>query len=306
MRAQSVKLVLRLVTVAALAGAALAVVAPGPAVAAGVPCQRSYTDEADVAIPNPGFTTAPEIDVPDDGLVVTDVDVAVNITHPEDVDLELFLDSHAPDASFRHGNRLVNRDGAFGDNYTGTVFDDEATTPVSWSDAPFTGRFKPDRPLSVHDGDVGGFYRLVLQDDDGFAGTNGTLLDWSLTFRYQSCDFDSDGVEDHADSCLGVTAHTATGCPLTTRTVTAKYKHGAFKGALASPVAGCTAGQGVTIWKSRSGADKVVGMATTLSDGSYKLKRAKHVGRYYATSGRVAVTDVAECPAVQSATFRIR
>jgi hypothetical protein len=62
----------------------------------------------------------------------------------------------------------------------------------------------------------------------------------------------------------------------------------------------------VTIWKVRSGVDKRVGTATSRSDGLYKLARAKRAGRYYATSPRVVVTDVAECPAVQSTTFRIR
>jgi hypothetical protein len=306
MRVLSGKHVVRLLAVTALAGATLAIVDPGPATAAAVPCQKTYSNPADVPIPNGSFTSSPTIDVDEDGLIVTDVDVTLNIAHPEDSDLEVFLDSFTDVADLRQANRMVNRDGGFGDNFTGTVLDDEAATPVSWSDAPFTGRFQPDRPLSVHDGDVGGFYRLVIQDDDGFAGTAGTLLDWSLTFRYASCDFDSDGVEDHSDKCLGVTAHTTTGCPLTTRAVTAKYKQGKFRGTMSSPVAGCKSHRSVTLWKVRSGADKKIGIATTASDGTYKLTRAKHVGRYYATSPRVAVTGVAECPAVQSPNFRIR
>jgi len=307
MRVQSGKLVLRLVVVTALAGAGLAVISPGTAVAAGVPCQRTYVDDVDVAIPNLGSTSSPEIDIPGDaaGLVVSDIDVAVDITHPEDVDLELFLDSFTAGAVLRHYNRLVNRDGGFGDNFTGTIFDDEAVKPISWGDAPFTGRFLPNRPLSVHDGDVGGFYRLVVQDDDGFAGTNGTLLDWSMTIRYRSCDFDGDGVEDHVDSCLGLAAHTATGCPLTTRTVTAKYKSGKFRGALSSPVAGCKAGRSVTIWQVRKGPDLKVGTRTTRPDGTYRLRHAKKRGTYYAKSPRVAVTGVAECPAVRSTTFKV-
>jgi hypothetical protein len=62
----------------------------------------------------------------------------------------------------------------------------------------------------------------------------------------------------------------------------------------------------VSIWKVRGGADKLVGTATTGGDGSYRLKRARHAGRYYATSPLVAVTDSAACPAVTSKTFKVR
>jgi subtilisin-like proprotein convertase family protein len=294
----------RLAVTAALAGAGLTILIPGTAAAAGVPCQRAFSAAPALAITD-NTTISDVIDVPEDGLVVSDINVTVNIHHTFDEHLIIGLTSET-DTSAGRGSfvTLFQGLGGVGDNLINTQWDDEAETPISWGDAPFTGRFKGLRPLTGAEGFAGGQYRL--QVDDSFVGDTGTLDSWTLTLRYASCDLDSDGVEDHSDSCLGVSAHTATGCPVTTRALTAKYRHGKFKGALSSAVAGCKAAKSVTIWKVRKGADKRVGTAATRTDGVYKLRRAKHAGRYYATSARLAVTDVAECPAAQSRTFRIR
>jgi subtilisin-like proprotein convertase family protein len=303
MPVMSGKHVLNLIGVAALIGAALVAIGTTRAEAAGVPCQRTYSSAPSAPIDD-NSTTPDTIDVPEDGLIVSDVKVAVTVHHTFDADMVIAVESMTDALTTRAYVSLFERFGGNGDNLLGTVWDDDAALPISWGDAPFTGRFKAIRPLAALNGFAGGRYQLLVSDLS--TGDTGTLDSWSLTFQYKSCDFDSDGVEDHADSCLGVTAHTATGCPATTRAVTATYKHGAFKGLLSSPVGSCKASRSVAIWKVRSGADKVVGTATTRSDGSYKLKRGRHVGRYYATSARVAATDVAECPAVQSTAFRIR
>jgi subtilisin-like proprotein convertase family protein len=300
-------ILLSVLTMTATVGAmALVVVSSGSAQAAGPPCQRTYfSGTVDSPIPDNTTTSAVStIDVPEDGLVVSDIDVSVNIHHTFDEDLTVSLESKTDALVARGYTNLIAGAGFDGDNFLGTVLDDQAATPVGWGTAPFTGRFTPSNSLSLLAGDTGGQYKLGVTDR--VSSDTGTFNDWTLTLTYASCDFDGDGVEDHADSCLGMNAHTATGCSLTTRGLTAKYRLGRFKGALSSPVAGCATSRSVTIWKVRSGADKIVGTATTGSDGSYRLKRAKHPGRYYATTPRVAVTDVAECPAVQSSTFRIR
>jgi subtilisin-like proprotein convertase family protein len=302
----SVRQVWRAVVVAALAFPAAVFVAAGSASAAGTPCQQTFSSGAvNIAI-NDNATIVADINVPEDGLVVSDADVSVNIHHAYVSDLQINILSLTDALGDRGGTRLFNRELSDepNDNLLGTIFDDEASTEIARGNAPFTGRFRPTRPLSALDNVSGGFYRLVVADQA--VGDTGVLNNWAITLSYKSCDFDSDGVEDHADQCLGVSAHTASGCPLTTRALTAKYKHGKFQGVMSSPVAGCKASQPVTVWKVRRGADKLVGSATTRSDGSYKLTHAKHAGRYYATSPRVAVTDQAECPAVTSSTFRIR
>lgn len=281
----------------------LAVVEAAPSSAAQVPCQRSYTHTVAQAITDEN-TTSDVIDVPEDGLVVTRATVTANIHHTSDDDLIVGVQSMTDTFTGRAFVLLFDQYGGGGDNLIGTTWADDAASPISWGDAPFTGRFKGVRPLAAMNGFSGGKYELDVSDMA--TGDTGTLDSWTLTLTYAGCDFDSDGVEDHADRCLGVSAHTASGCPLTTRALTAKYKHGKFQGVMSSPVAGCKASQPVTVWKVRRGADKLVGTATTRSDGSYKLTHAKHAGRYYATSPRVAVTDQAECPAVTSSTFRIR
>ena len=75
---------------------------------------------------------------------------------------------------------------------------------------------------------------------------------------------------------------------------------------LASAKAACRTAKPVTIWKVRSGADRKVGTAVTRSDGTYRLPKARRLGRYYAITPMVAVTDVAQCSAATSAVFRIR
>jgi len=302
----SVTAFIRLSRIALVAGlvSTWVAVATGPAIAAGTPCQRTFSSgTVNMAIPDTSQIVS-VIDVPEDGLVVTDVNVALDLHHTFDHDLNIFVYSYTDAVNERAGSELIDSRGGSGDNMIGTVFDDEATIPISWGDAPFTGSFMPVDRLSALDGFSGGQYRLHVTDAS--PGDTGTLNDWSVTLTYASCDLDSDGVEDHVDSCLGISAHTATGCPVTTRAVTASYRLGRFKGSLSSPVTGCKAGRAVSIWRVRAGADKLVGTATTRSDGTYKLVRAKSLGKYYATSPLLAVTDVAECPAVQSATFRLR
>ena len=298
---------LRALLVAVLAAFALVVYTPSGAGAetTTAPCQRTISSGAvDVPIPDESFA-ASVIDVPEDGLVVSDLDVRVDVHHTDPRDLDINLISFTDDAKIRVSNTLFHQDGGTNiDNILGVVFDDDASTPISWADAPYTGRFRPTRPLAVHDGASGGRFQLLVTDE--VPQDSGTLNDWSLIVTYRSCDFDGDRLEDHVDRCRDLTASTATGCPVTSRAVTAKYGHGKFRGALSSPVAGCEAGRAVSVFKVRRGADARVGIALTRADGSWRLAKAKKRGRYYATSVRVAVPDRAECPAVQSRTFRIR
>jgi subtilisin-like proprotein convertase family protein len=306
MHVSAVTQVVRGCLVAALAAFALVAFTPSgaDAASAGAACRRSFTNGTDQAITNQAAILS-EINVPKEGLVVADVDVEVNINHTGPEDLEIFLRSDNEDTGSLRITQLFKREGAtVGDNLRGTIFDDEAPISIAWGNGPFTGRFTPTRPLAAHDGDIGGSYSLLINDT--FPTDNGTLDNWSVVLTYASCDFDADGVEDHADQCLDLTARTATGCPPTSRAVTAQYKAGKFRGALSSPVAGCAAGREVTVFRNRPGPDRRVGAVITGADGSFRLARAKKRGRYYAVSLPAVVADAAECPAVQSRTFRIR
>jgi hypothetical protein len=297
---------LRLLTAAGLAAAALVVLPHEQADAAGVPCQRTLSSGlVNRPIGSTARVQGATIDVPEDGLVIADLDVVVNLAHPAPSDLILELRAASDDLKFFPAGSTLARDVSDGTGgFDGTVFDDEARTSISAGVAPFSGRFVPQEPLAEYDGLSNG--KLLFQVIDTAGAGDGMLVEWSAILTYRTCDFDSDGVEDHRDQCRDLTGRTVTGCPVATRTVTAKYRSKKFRGALSSPVAACKAGRAVTVFKVRRGADARVGTATTRADGTYKLKRAKKKGRYYATSARVLVPDRAECPAVSSRTFRIR
>jgi subtilisin-like proprotein convertase family protein len=115
--------------------------------------------------------------VPDASLV-QDVNVTVNATHPFDRDLSFFLITPASTSI-----TLALRRGSSGDNYTNTVFDDEAAVAISAGTPPFTGSFRPETPLSAADGaQANGNWKLKATD----LGTNdvGTIDSWKLDLAY--------------------------------------------------------------------------------------------------------------------------
>ena len=100
-----------------------------------------------------------------DYFFITDLDVLISITHTNVFDLQIFLQSPA-------GTKLClnmyNFDDFFvGQNYTQTIFDDEAPLSIKQAEAPFTGRFRPLEPykLSQFDGEnTYGPWRLQIYD----------------------------------------------------------------------------------------------------------------------------------------------
>ena len=121
-------------------------------------------------------TTVGQIVVTGASAPISDLDVTVNLDHTYTGDLDLTL--VAPD-----GTRVLLSDqhGGSGENYAGTIFDDEANRAIEDGDAPFAGRFRPDEPLSAFDGLVAnGTWQLEVYDNFGF--DNGTLIDFTLTF----------------------------------------------------------------------------------------------------------------------------
>lgn len=105
---------------------------------------------------------------------VSDVEVTVNINHPLDADLDISLISPTGVVI-----DLSSDNGADGDNYTNTVFDDAAATAITAGTAPFTGRFRPEVALSGLNGlNALGSWTLRVADD--LALDVGTLIDWTL------------------------------------------------------------------------------------------------------------------------------
>lgn len=139
---------------------------------------------------------------------VQDVDVKVNITHTYDGDLTLTL--IGPNGA---SVALSNRRGGSGDNFTDTVFDDQATTPIANGTAPFTGSFKPDGSLATLSG-IPANGTWTLKAVDGAGSDTGTITGWTLTLRTGSgytcsdCTPASPTVEPVAQSWVGKTGQT--------------------------------------------------------------------------------------------------
>jgi subtilisin-like proprotein convertase family protein len=111
-----------------------------------------------------------------DAFTFENLDVGVDITHTFVGDLSAVL--IAPDGT---RVRLFSRVGGGGDNFTGTIFDSEATTPIASGTTPFTGRFVPQESLSrLYGRDARGTWRLEVTDS-GF-GDTGSLTNFSLFF----------------------------------------------------------------------------------------------------------------------------
>jgi subtilisin-like proprotein convertase family protein len=110
--------------------------------------------------------------------IVQDVNVTVNVTHTYDNDLTLSLITPGGVTI-----PLSNRRGGSSNNFTNTVFDDEATTPISSGAAPFTGSFRPESPLSVADNlSATGNWKFKVVDQ--IAQDTGTIDNWTLSITY--------------------------------------------------------------------------------------------------------------------------
>ncbi|MCD4750824.1 MAG: S8 family serine peptidase [Thermoanaerobaculales bacterium] len=147
---------------------------------------------------NDSTTFSSTISVPV-GKTVVDVDVQIDITHTYDGDLDIYLISPI-------GTRveLTTDNGSTGENFVGTVFDDEASLSIAVGSAPFAGAFRPEGSLATIDGESSaGEWRLEITDDAG--GDTGTLNWWKLmlTHPFQSCGPDATygGLSTVTDSC---------------------------------------------------------------------------------------------------------
>jgi len=108
---------------------------------------------------------------------IIDLDVRIDIEHPWISDLDITLTSPAGTTV-----ELTTDNGGAGDDYLGTVFDDEAADSITSGSAPFTGRWTPEGVLADFDGEVPtGDWTLSISDDA--SSDIGTLLGWELRFN---------------------------------------------------------------------------------------------------------------------------
>ena len=119
-------------------------------------------------------TITSTISIPDSGTLL-DVDLSLDITHTWDADLTATLTG--PDGQVI---TLFDRIGGSGDNFTDTVFDDDAGASINTGTAPFTGTFSPQGSLATFNGEsVTGDWVLSITDSAG--GDQGSLNNWALS-----------------------------------------------------------------------------------------------------------------------------
>jgi subtilisin-like proprotein convertase family protein len=160
-------------------------------------CESFNSADTPLAIPDNAPDGATSIiNVPSPS-AITDVNVTVNITHTWDADLTISLISPSGTSVV-----LSALNGGNGDNYTATVFDDDAANPIASGAAPFTGDFQPTDALSIFNGEFSaGDWTLLVVDSAGF--DTGNIESWSLEIcGAPQTDTDGDGIPDVEDNCV--------------------------------------------------------------------------------------------------------
>jgi subtilisin-like proprotein convertase family protein len=107
---------------------------------------------------------------------IGDLNVNLTLHHTYDSDLVITLISPTGKTV-----TLANKNGGSGDNFLGTIFDDQATTSISSGSAAFAGSFRPISSLATLNGDdLNGVWTLQIADT--VRRDSGTLNSWSLDF----------------------------------------------------------------------------------------------------------------------------
>ncbi len=132
---------------------------------------HTYTSSAAQAIKPYGLALSP-ISVPS-GTTVSNVQVRVNVSYPDDAKLYVYLISPTGKTVALDYNR-----GGTGANLTNTLFSQQASTPISKGAAPFDGSYLPEAALTNLVGSAaGGVWRLGVRN---YGGGSGNLVNWSL------------------------------------------------------------------------------------------------------------------------------
>ena len=166
---------------------------------ANIVCDSFDSTDIPVAISNGAANTITSTLTISDGVDISDVNIQLDITHTWTNDLTITIKSPAGTVV-----ELTSINGGSGDNYTNTLFDDEAGSSISSASPPFTGSFTPEQSLSMFDGESSlGVWTLTVIDDAG--GDGGALNSWAVfTCGEPVFDADGDGIDDIADNCPNI------------------------------------------------------------------------------------------------------
>ncbi len=130
-----------------------------------------------LAIPD-NSNTYDQLDVIQEGDLL-DLDVLVDITHPTTEELRIILISPENISTM-----LSDRNGEDGDNYTQTIFDDQAMISINEGSSPFTGRFRPEISFDSYlNKSIKGQWRLRIVESG--VPNSGMLNQWCLHFLYE-------------------------------------------------------------------------------------------------------------------------
>jgi subtilisin family serine protease/subtilisin-like proprotein convertase family protein len=141
----------------------------------------TFTSNQQVSISSSGTpTVSSNLNVSGVTSTVFDVDVVIDITHTWDADLQ--ISAIAPD-----GTRVLLADnrGSNGDDFSGTTFDDQASSPISAGSAPFSGSYIPEESLAAfNSATVNGTWTLEVADQANQDG--GTINSWSVVITSEA------------------------------------------------------------------------------------------------------------------------
>ena len=166
-----------------------------------IDCKDFSAGDTPIEISDQGTATyTSTINMVDD-LAVLDVNVTIDIVHTWISDLTISLQSPGGTTVV-----LTSGNGGNGDDYSVTVFDDDATTSITDGAPPFNGIFKPEESLAAFNGEsVQGDW--ILRVEDIFYGDGGFINSFKLDFCVGgqfSPDTDGDGILDPGDNCVDI------------------------------------------------------------------------------------------------------
>ena len=137
----------------------------------------NFTNNSSISIPDntpTGITS--EINITDN-ILISEILVTVNITHPYVGDLEIFVTN--PD---NEKVILVSNSDIEGDDYDNTLFNDNASNSIVQGSAPYTGSYRPIEPLSLFSKKQSlGIWTLTISDNA--ADDEGVLYNWKITIN---------------------------------------------------------------------------------------------------------------------------
>jgi subtilisin-like proprotein convertase family protein len=139
-----------------------------------IACNTQTNSDIKSIGPDAGIVTESIITITNN-VVINSVKVTLNIEHSWNSDLDVKL--IAPDGITEV--ILFEDLGSSSDNFTNTVFTDNAASSITTGSAPFTGSFMPQGSLTDFNGLMSlGDWTLSITDDSN--GDGGQLLDWSF------------------------------------------------------------------------------------------------------------------------------